>query len=827
MTRPRAGGKFIFVGEEKLYLRGATYGPFRPEADGSEYHTPEIVHQDFALMQAHGVNAVRTYTVPPDWLLDAAHQHGLYVLVGFPWEQHITFLDDPQRVLSIEEGIRDGVRACADHPAVLGYTIGNEIPASIVRWYGPERMARFLERLYRAAKEEDPGGLVSYVNYPTTEYLQHYLPFLDFVCFNVYLENREPYEAYLARVQNLAGDRPLVMTEIGLDSRRNGTDRQAHTLDWQVRSTFAAGYAGAFVFSWTDEWFRGGCDIDDWDFGLTDRQRRPKPALAAVADAFADVPFPVTADLPRFSVVVCSYNGAKTIRDTLDALQRLAYPNVEVIVVDDGSTDETAAIARTYDVHLIRTENQGLSAARNTGMEAATGDIIAYLDDDAYPDPHWLNYLAGTFTTTDHVAVGGPNIAPPGDGLIAAAVNHAPGNPIHVLYSDREAEHIPGCNMVIRKDALQAVGGFDTRFRIAGDDVDLCWRLQQQGGTIGYNPAAMVWHHRRRSIRTFWRQQKNYGKAEAVLEMKWPEKYNQLGHLRWHGRVYNGDLAYFSAFTRWRVYHGTWGTSPFQQIRSTVPHVFETLPLTPEWYLLIIALAVVSAIGFFWAPLLWALAPLALALGSLFVQAIRSALRVDFHHAAPRDLLPLRLLTTYLHLMQPMARLLGRLRFGLTPWRKRGISAQIFPWPRRIMFWSEQWHAPETWLLALTNILKNQGTILQHGSGFDRWDLEVRGGLFGAARLLMTIEEHGSGKQLLRFRSWPQPAPLTQALVILFGSLSFMAVLHLAWPAIILLSLIAVLCMLRGQRDCAAAQAALHQAIDQLGETGPSLQASQ
>src|SRR5260370_1176042 len=230
-------------------------------------------------MTTNGINAIRTYTVPPRWLLDAAQQYGLRIMVGLPWEQHVAFLDERKRRRLIEERVRAGVRACAGHPAILCYTIGNEIPAPIARWYGHHRIERFLHRLYRGAKAEDPEGLVTYVNYPSTEYLQ--LHFLDFMCFNVYLETQETLEAYLARLQNIAGDRPLVMAEIGLDSSRNGEKQQARTLDRQVRTAFAAGCAGAFVFAWTDEWHRGGYDIEDWDFGLTTRARRPKAALAS------------------------------------------------------------------------------------------------------------------------------------------------------------------------------------------------------------------------------------------------------------------------------------------------------------------------------------------------------------------------------------------------------------------------------------------------------------------------------------------------------------------------------------------------------------------
>src|SRR2546429_8580050 len=141
--------------------------------------------------------------------------------------------------------VRAEVRARAGHPAILCYTIGNEIPASIVRWHGRRKLERFLERLYWAAKDEDPQCLVTYVNYPSTEYLE--LPFLDFACFNVFLEQRDRLADYLARLQNLVGDRPLLMTELGLDSIRNGEDGQAKAVGWQLRTAFEAGCAGGGV----------------------------------------------------------------------------------------------------------------------------------------------------------------------------------------------------------------------------------------------------------------------------------------------------------------------------------------------------------------------------------------------------------------------------------------------------------------------------------------------------------------------------------------------------------------------------------------------------
>lgn len=808
-VRPCVRGKFIFVGDEKLYVRGVTYGPFRPDEHGSEYHTPDVVEQDFAQMAAKGINAVRTYTVPPRWLLDIAQNHGLRVMVGLPWEQHIAFLDEKKRARSIEERVRAGVRDCAGHPALLCYAIGNEIPAPIVRWYGRRRVERFLKRLYHAAKANDPEGLVTYVNYPTTEYLQ--LPFIDFICFNVYLESQDRLDAYLARLQNLVGDRPLVMAEIGLDSRRNGEHAQAKTLDWQVRAVFAAGCAGAFVFAWTDEWHRGGYDIEDWDFGLTDRDRHPKPALAAVRKAFAEVPFPPDLSWPRISVVVCSYNGSRTIRDCCEGLLRLEYPSFEVIVVDDGSLDATAAIASEYDFRVIRTENRGLSSARNTGLEAATGEIVAYLDDDARPDPHWLHYLAATFLSTKHVGVGGPNITPPGDGPIAHCVANSPGNPTHILLSDQEAEHIPGCNMAIRKAALQAIGGFDPQFRIAGDDVDVCWRLQECGWTLGFSPAAMVWHHRRNSVKAYLKQQLNYGKAEGMLELKWPEKYNLFGHLDWQGKLYNNGFRRASLFARWRIYHGMWGSGPFQSIYETAPGTFLSLTATPEWYLVIAALLGSVALGVLWSPLLLALPMLLLAVGVPLVQAGLSAAGASFPSLprSPVERLKLHTVTACLHLLQPVARLWGRLRYGLTPWRRPRAPHFAFPRPRTSTIWSECWQAPEERLASLETALRGRGAVVRRGGDFDRWDLEVWGGLYGSVQTRMAIEEHGGGKQLVRCRSWPRFSRLGPIMTLLFVVLATVAAIDQAWLASAALGAGAGLLAFLAFEDCAAATASL------------------
>ena len=818
--RPRitAQGKFLWAGRTKFWVRGVTYGTFRPDDAGSEYPERAVVERDLTRIASNGLNAVRTYTVPPRWFLDAAHHHGLRVMVGLPWEQHVAFLDDRTRARAIRERVRAGVRACAGHPALLCYAVGNEIPSPIVRWLGARRVERYLESLHAVAKTEDPHALVTYVNYPTTEYLE--LPFLDIVCFNVYLEAQDRLQAYLARLHNLAGERPLIMAEIGLDSRRNGENTQARVLDWQIRTAFASGCAGAFVFAWTDEWHRGGHDVDDWDFGLTTRGRRPKAALGAARRALMKAPLSQDHPWPSISVVVCSYNGSRTIRECLEGLKRVEYPNFEVIVVDDGSTDTTAAIARESGFRLISTPNRGLSNARNTGLAAATGEIVAYIDDDAWPDPDWLTYLAAAFVGSTHVGVGGPNIAPPGDGLLAECVANAPGGPVHVLLSDREAEHIPGCNMAFRKAALEAIGGFDPQFRTAGDDVDVCWRLQQRGGTLGFAPSAMVWHHRRGSLRAYWNQQRGYGRAEAMLERKWPEKYNAAGHVAWRGRIYGRGLAQALGLRRGRVYHGTWGAAPFQSLYQPATGLLRDLPLMPDWYLTILGLALLSTLGLSWPPLAFAVPLLVTAMGFTLVQAGRGAARAVF--AGPRQRLLVRskarVLTALLYLVQPGARTYGRVRHGLTPWRQWRRHGIALPHARRLTIWCERWGAVAERLTFIEATLAASGASVQRGSDYDRWDLEVRGGSLGSVRLLVGTEEHGHGRQLLRFRTWPRGSRLALWLIALLGGLAAGALLDDAWVAGAILGGSALFLLVRIVHDCAAATAGVRLALSVLAD---------
>lgn len=817
--RPCVHGRSICVDGRKLHVKGVTYGTFR-ERDGEPFPDPERVREDFEAMAAAGVNAVRVYVPPPLWLLDLAHQQELYVMPGLAWEQHVAFLDDPELIDRIVARAAHQVAECAGHPSILCYAIGNEIPAGIVRWHGKERTERFLERLFWAAKTKDPAGLFTYVNFPSTEYLE--LPFLDLAAYNVFLEQEDTYAAYLARLQNLCGDRPLLVTEAGLDSRGNGREAQAAALEWQIEHAFDTGAAGLFAFSWTDEWHRGGHEVRDWDFGLVDRERRPKPALAAVERAYAVVPFGAAEEWPRISVVVCTHNGAATLEECLQGVERMTYPDSETIVVCDGCSDDSAAIARRHGATVLEIEHRGLSAARNAGSLCADGEIVAYLDDDAYPDPDWLHYVAAGLREPSHGGVGGPNIPPDDDGRTAECVAAAPGGPIHVLVSDREAEHVPGCNMAFRKQALEEIGGFDERFHVAGDDVDLCWRLQEAGWKLGFSAGAVVMHRRRDSVRRYLRQQFGYGKAEALLEQKWPQRYNRAGSSRWSGRIYNAPAS-TPPRRRGMVRYGTWGSGLFQSVYEPAPGRLDGVLLAPEFLLVLLGLLDVAVLGALWTPLLLALVPLVAGLGALIWRAAASG--VEAVPAMPGrsrlETLRRRCLVAALFLLQPGARLGGRLRNGLSPWRRRLAPGAAWPRPRTVELWSEVWRSPQAYLQALQDALAARGGYVRSGGPFDRWDLDLRVGPLGGVKIRTVVEEHGSGNQLLRARIWPRASAKGAGSVLLLVALATWALASGELEAGITFAAALIVVVGSGIEGCATAMSL---ALSELGPEAEMMQ---
>ncbi len=553
----RIDGKFFRAGNTCFPLMTVTYGPF-PDT------FPATLEQDFPRIAAAGFNSIRTYALPGKDLLDAASRNGLRVFAGLDWGYPADFRKRPGLVTEAVVKLTTFLREHAGHPALAAVYVGNEIQADLVRWMGPDHVREVLEQLISHGKDTAPEVLFAYSSYPSTEYLEP--ANADFTAFNIYLEKEEDFRAYLRRLHHIAGDRPLVISEFGLDSRRNGLAKQAEVLRWGSRIAREEEAAGMTIYAWSDRWATAGAEVLDWDFGLVDRAGNAKPALEQWdADLFKRTAFPET---PMVSVIVCTRNGRSRIGACLAAISRMAGGGFETLVVDDGSEDGTADfVARNFpDVRLLRLEPGGLSAARNAGAAAAKGEVLAFTDDDCEPDAEWVARLRRVFLEGTFAAAGGPNLPPEPRTWREAVVCAAPGAPSHVMLTDDEAEHLPGCNIAVMKKAFDAIGGFDPQFRTAGDDVDFCWRLREAGYRLGFAAGAFVWHWRRPSISAFLRQQLGYARAERLLIAKHPARFSKLGGARWEGFVYGGGPV--RATRDSIIYHGPMGTAGYQRVMN-------------------------------------------------------------------------------------------------------------------------------------------------------------------------------------------------------------------------------------------------------------------
>jgi len=773
-SRPRVvvDGKFFRLGDKKFYVKGIAYGPLPPNAQGQPFASPEQSALDLDQIRDLGANVIRVYEIPPRWFLDLAEYRELKVLVDIPWNKHLSFDTGPRRA-EAREAVHHAVSACSRHPAVFAFSIANEIPPDIIRWTGARAAADFIDELVFEAKRVDPDCLCTYSNYPPTEFLHPSA--VDFITFNVYLHEEAAFKNYLARLQMMADAKPLLLGEFGIDSLREGEARKCEILSWQIENAFRAGLAGTVVFSFTDEWHRDGRLVEGWEMGLVSNDRWPKDSFAAVKKMFRAAPyFPLPA-YPKVSVVVASYNGARTLKLCLESLQRLNYPNYEIILVDDGSADNTrksADEARGVTTSLpgeerrarsdapyppftyLRHErNFGLSVARNTGIAAATGEIVAFTDSDCRADEDWLYYLIGSLAGSDFVGVGGPNLLPPEDSRVAAAVMVSPGGPAHVMLTDREAEHIPGCNMAFYKRALDGIGGFDPIFMKAGDDVDVCWRLQQAGCRIGFSPSGFVWHYRRSTVGAYLRQQEGYGEAEALLVRKHPENFNTFGGGIWQGRIYAPSK--FSVELRAPViYHGLFGSAGFQKIYTSAPATTLMLCTTLEYYLFVVMpLWVLTGIFQHLLPL--ALATLMLPVGVCALAGAQAVLPKDKIEWWSRPLVAL------LFLLQPIVRGFARYQ-GRMAQHSLKLAAQdsldslaLFHGKKsleEVQYWAAQRMDRISYVAAILRALQERGWPNKSDVGWSEYDVEISGSRWSRLLLVTVAEDHPDNRQLIRCR---------------------------------------------------------------------------
>jgi hypothetical protein len=300
---------------------------------------------------------------------------------------------------------------------------------------------------------------------------------------------------------------------------------------------------------------------------------------------------------------------------------------------------------------------------------------------------------------------------------------------------------------------LTELGGFDPIFQRAGDDVDVCWRLQQAGYKIGFSPSAFVWHYRRSTVKAYLRQQQGYGEAEALLVRKHPEYFNALGGSIWRGRIYtsaNPGLL----LRRSVIYRGLFGSAGFQSIYHTEPLLGFMFCISLEYQVLLtVPLWILSVMFPQLLPL--AVASLLLSLGVCAGAAGQAILARNKTRWWSRPLIAL------LFLLQPIVR-------GWARYRGRLVTSPGLSAPNQnldtvalrdsnqplevVQYWAEERIDRLRLVREILHRLDQQGWPSKADIGWSDYDVEIQNRHWSRLQLITAVEEHPGKKQLIRSR---------------------------------------------------------------------------
>lgn len=235
----------------------------------------------------------------------------------------------------------------------------------------------------------------------------------------------------------------------------------------------------------------------------------------------SDTPSP-----PFVSVIVPVLNGEGTIADCLTSLLKMDYPQErwEILVVDNGSTDRTAEIVQAYPVVLLREERRGAAAARNRGIEASRGEILAFTDADCVVSTGWLRELAQAFEDKSVAGVEGEIVAYPPRTAVERYAARIGSLSRNKRLSSAFPQYMITADVAFRREVFQRIGLFDTRFPGAGgEDVDFSWRFfWETDFKLRHASKAVVFHRHRLTSWELFTQRIGYGYARALLRAKYP-----------------------------------------------------------------------------------------------------------------------------------------------------------------------------------------------------------------------------------------------------------------------------------------------------------------
>ncbi len=230
--------------------------------------------------------------------------------------------------------------------------------------------------------------------------------------------------------------------------------------------------------------------------------------------------------MTEISVIIPAYNAEASIAGCIRALedQTLSRESYEIIVVNDGSTDNTGNIARTYGIQVFDQENQGPAVARNEGVKRARGEIIVFTDSDCIADPHFLEEMTLPFSNSSVVGVKGAYRTRQ-TGIWARFAQVEFMERYSKLSRSESIDFVDSYAAAFRKMVFTQVGGFDAHFPVANnEDVDLSYKIARLGHPMVFNPKAIVYHTHPDSMKIYLRLKFSRAYWRMLVYRKFPEK---------------------------------------------------------------------------------------------------------------------------------------------------------------------------------------------------------------------------------------------------------------------------------------------------------------
>ncbi|MBW1780849.1 MAG: mycofactocin biosynthesis glycosyltransferase MftF [Deltaproteobacteria bacterium] len=266
--------------------------------------------------------------------------------------------------------------------------------------------------------------------------------------------------------------------------------------------------------------------------------------------------FSTLSDHPFVSIIIPVRNRPREIEAALRSLDDVVYPpeKLEIIVVDDASTDHTPKTVSAFPVHLIALkQNKQASYCRNLAAQKARGDILAFIDSDCQARPLWLLELIPAFKDPSLGAVGG-KVDSYFQKTSLDRYEQVKSSLIIGFRAKRSLKrerffYVPSCNLLVRRDLFLQSGGFKEALSV-GEDVDLCWRLQDAGHPVEFRPAGRVYHRHRNRLRQFCARRFDYGTSEPLLQKLHPGRHKEMlfppgGSLFWGMAILAATFASF------------------------------------------------------------------------------------------------------------------------------------------------------------------------------------------------------------------------------------------------------------------------------------------